>query len=136
MPEEEDDWTVLSLGSSPRSSKVPDSPIEDDSTHLCCDTHDARDPLILFRAPDGQTNAEVFAEPDPEGEISTLSQENNDATTITKRVAKYKQVINKPTKSRDPVTPPQRDNWGISPCNIAVLVGIGCVGILAFLSMK
>ena len=133
MDVDDDDWTILSYDSEKVSPKELNCPIqkdpinpqqgniavsqgatETDATSSPTDSFEryaATDELIVRRSPtclDGDTNQRTTVEP-----TSSRTQHRKDCTRKV-----------------------EPSGWEITPCTLAMLVGAGCIGILAFLSMK
>ena len=66
---------------------------------------------------------------------TTLTTEQDDTPVLSRRFVASKAVQKETMRIKEDNTS-QKPYWEFNPCNVAIIVSIGCVGLLAFLTFK
>ena len=139
--EEDDEWTVLSMDNDKLSEEALNSPNKNDSVDECQKTSNCKQDIPLINHDISDQNNDESASRARKGQSieltkdTTLSKSLENVATISRRNTQTK--TSKDTMSTIKENSiPQRSNWYFSPRNVAIIVGIGCFGFLAFMSLK
>ncbi len=127
--EEDEEWTVLSMDYDKLSQEDPSSPIKDESGEIHQSIPD--DAQGIPTVAQDMTNHDANAT----STDTTLTAEQDDTPVLSRRFVATK-AAQKETMRFKECNTSQKPYWEFNPCNVAIIVGIGCVGLLAFLSFK
>ena len=107
------------------SQEDPSSPIKDESAEM------------YQSIPDVAQAVPVIAQDMTDQNTDSASRDtgHNDISVVSRRTVHSRVPQNETLKLKENTTP-QKPQWEFNPCNVAIIIGIGCVGFLAFMTFK